>query len=395
MEPRMLGVLGGAEAVLALQENSSISVAYHPLYGPHDDLILLELDEKLLDDVIHQRVFLRGHPDENAVFCTQSKTYAVKFVGTSNSVLLIPSSNQVPEDEGSQDGNQKKCDCDVASVIKLAPGHLELVEIAPKLDKLKLLLSENPYKLEDVSAMEMEETETKKIGLYRWLDLVNEVQASEEELKSGLKALSAVEIGGHWRLVDESCIGMILKMLLHNSVLNDWMLSALNEDEVLDVLEADGFPRKIAHHCLSVYGDKVDEGEGRCIWRLNERQVCVHYARDVLREGRMRIDKFIDEWKKRVPEEMLANFEMLDGEVLKEKLGVETWVRSFKVSSLPSDPSERFSILFKERTKWDWRDLEPYIRDLSVPGLSLEGLLLKFTRRVQSSSEAEPVFSAR
>ncbi|KAK3433872.1 hypothetical protein EUGRSUZ_D01150 [Eucalyptus grandis] len=395
MEPCTPSVSGGAEAVLALQENSSISVAYHPLYGPHDDLILLELDEKLLDDVIHQRVFLRGHPDENAVLCTQSKTYAVKFVGTSNSVLLIPSSNQVPEDEASQDGNQKKCDHDVASVIKSAPGHLELVEIAPKLDKLKLLLSENPYKLEDVSAMEMEEIETEKIGLYRWHDLVNEMQASEEELKSGLKALSAVEIGGYWRLVDESCIGMILKMLLHNSVLNDWMLSALDEDEVLHVLEADGFPRMIAHHCLSVFGDKVDKGEGRSVWRLNERRVCVHYARDVLREGKMRIDNFIDEWKKRVPEEMVANFHMLDGEVLKEKLGVETWVRPFRVSSLPSDPSERFSILFKERPKWDGRDLEPYIRDLSVPGLSLEGLLLKFTRRVQSSPEAEPVFSAR
>ncbi|KAI6702930.1 hypothetical protein NL676_012066 [Syzygium grande] len=395
MEPCMLSFSGGAEAVLALQENSSISVAYHPLYGPHDDLSLLELDEKLLDDVIHQRAFLRGHPDENAVFCTRSKTYAVKFVSTSNSVLLIPSSIQVPEDEASQDGNQRRCNLDVASVIKLAPGHLELVEIAPKLDKLKLLLSENPYKLEDVSAMAMEEIETKKIGLYRWHDLVNEVQASEEELKSGLKALSAVEIGGYWRLVDESCIGMILKMLLHNSVLNDWMLSALDEDEVLHVLEADGFPHKIAHHCLSVFGDMVDEGEGRCVWRLNERRVCVHYARDVLREGKMRINNFTEEWKKRVPEEMVANFEMLDGEVLKEKLGVETWVRPFRVSSLPSDPSERFSILFKERPKWDWRDLEPYVRDLTVPGLSLEGLLLKFTRRVQSSPEAEPVFSAR
>ncbi|KAF8013891.1 hypothetical protein BT93_I1679 [Corymbia citriodora subsp. variegata] len=395
MEPQTLSVTGGADAVLALRENSSISVAYHPLYGPHDDLILLELDEKLLDDVFHHRVFLRGHPDENAAFCTQSKTYTMKFVGTSNSVLLIPSSNQVPEDEASQDGKQKKHDHEVAPVIKLAPGHLELVEIAPKLDKLKLLLSENPYRLEDVSAMEMEEIETKKIGLYRWHDLVSKVQASEEELKSGLKALSAVEIGGYWRLVDESCIGMILKMLLHNSVLNDWMLSALNEDEVLHVLEADGFPRTIAHHCLSVFGNKVDEGVGRCVWTLNERRVCVHYARDVLREGKMRIDNFIDEWKKRVPEEMVANFEMLDGEVLKEKLGVETWVRPFRVSSLPSDPSERFSILFKERPKWDWRDLEPYIRDLSVPGLSLEGLLLKFTRRVQSSPDAEPVFSAR
>lgn len=49
------GCKTGAEAVLSVQPNSSISIAHHPLFGPHDDLILLELDEKLLPDVLHQR----------------------------------------------------------------------------------------------------------------------------------------------------------------------------------------------------------------------------------------------------------------------------------------------------------------------------------------------------
>lgn len=49
------GCRKGAEAVLNLQPNSSVSITYHPLFGPHDDLILLELDEKLLPDVLHQR----------------------------------------------------------------------------------------------------------------------------------------------------------------------------------------------------------------------------------------------------------------------------------------------------------------------------------------------------
>lgn len=45
----------GADAVLNLQPNSSISIAYHSLFGPHDDLVLLEVDEKLLEEVLHQR----------------------------------------------------------------------------------------------------------------------------------------------------------------------------------------------------------------------------------------------------------------------------------------------------------------------------------------------------
>lgn len=46
---------GGAELVLNLQPSSSISIDYHPSFGPHDDLMLLELDEKLLPDILHER----------------------------------------------------------------------------------------------------------------------------------------------------------------------------------------------------------------------------------------------------------------------------------------------------------------------------------------------------
>lgn len=55
MELLKPGCEGGAEAVLKVEPNSSLSIAYHPLFGPHDDLMLLELDEKLLPDFLHQR----------------------------------------------------------------------------------------------------------------------------------------------------------------------------------------------------------------------------------------------------------------------------------------------------------------------------------------------------
>lgn len=392
----------GAEAVLNLQPSSSISIAYHPLFGPHDDLILLELDGKLLPDVLQQRITLRGQPDEDAVLCTGSKTYAVKFVGTSNSVLLIPPSDQPEFCENSLDSDGKDHDKQgVVSVIKVALGSMELVEVAPRLDKLKLLLSANPYRfgeeieMDDFETEDLEEIEKSNRGLYKWDDLVEEVQASDDELRSGLQALSAVEIGSYWRIVDEKYMDTILRMLLHNSVLNDWSLDALNEDEVVGVLESDGFPQKLARHCLDVYGSKVDESVGRHVWRLDERRVCVHFARQILKEGRRKTDSFMAEWLQKIPEGMRASFDMLEGEILTERLGVETWVRPFSVSSLPSSPAERFSILFREQPKWEGKDLQPFIRDLNVPGLSSEGLLLKYTRRTQPTMDAEPVFSAR
>ncbi|KAF3447605.1 hypothetical protein FNV43_RR12792 [Rhamnella rubrinervis] len=280
MEEPCLGHTG-AEAVLNLQSNSTIFIAYHPHFGSHDDIMLLELDEKLLPDVLHQS-------------------------------------------------------------FKVAPGSMELTEVAPKLDKLKMLLFENPYRAEEDT--EMEDLEAINKGLYKWDDLVDMVQASDDELRSGLQALSAVEIDGYWRVVDEKYMDMLLRMLLHSSVLNDWSLDALNEDEVVNVLQSDGFPCKLAEHCLHVYGNKVDSG---CVWKLNERTVCVHFAREILRGEKRKMESFMEEWMRKIPEGMQASFDMLEGEVLTERHGVNTWVHAFSVSSLPSAPAERFSILLK------------------------------------------------
>ncbi|KAI8572528.1 hypothetical protein RHMOL_Rhmol01G0206400 [Rhododendron molle] len=349
---------GGAQAVLNIQPTTSVSLAYHPLFGPHDDLILLELDEKLLPDVLQDRVTLRGQPDEDAVLCTRSKTYAVKFVGTSNSVLLIPPLDQSVSCGDTEDYDKKL----IAPVFKVAPGVMELVEVAPRIDKLKTLLSEHPYPFDEVSVMEEpNEMENSNRGLYSWEDLIDKVQASDEELRSGLHSVSAVEIGGYWRIVDDNYMDGILNMLLHNSVLNDWSMNALNESDVVIVLQSDGFPREIAHHCLRVYGSKVNEG----VMRLDEKRVCVHFARRILRGRKMGMDNFMVEWTRKIPDGMQASFDMLEGEVLTEKLGIETLVYAFSVSSLPSAPTERFSMLFRERPKWEWKDLQPYISSLS------------------------------
>lgn len=307
---------------------------------------------------------LRGQPDEDAVLCTQSKTFAIKFVGTSNSVFLIPPSDHSAFCEIADDCSGEKNQQAIASVIKVAPGNMELVEVAPRLDKLKLLLLENPYSSEEALEFDdLEEMEKNKAGFYTWNDLVDKVQASDDELRSGLWALSAVELDGYWRIVDERYMGTVLAMLLHNSVLNDWSLDALIEDEVVRVLVSDGFPPILACHCLHVYGSKVDEGRSKsCLWKLDERRVCVHFAREILYSGRRKMESFMEEWQRKIPEGMQASFEILEGEVLVEKLGVDLWVRAFSVSSLPANPAERFSILFGERPKWEWKDLQPYIR---------------------------------
>ncbi|PHU29008.1 hypothetical protein BC332_01101 [Capsicum chinense] len=128
------------------------------------------------------------------------------------------------------------------------------------------------------------------------------------------------------------------------------MTGFLNEDEDLHVVEADGFPPKIVRRCLEVYGSKVNDEDYRRLY--------------------------------------------MEEEVLTEKLGIETRIYAFGVSSLPSVPAKWFSKLFQEKPKWEWKELQPFVRDLKVPALSSEGLLLMYTRRTQPSADAEPISSA-
>lgn len=242
---------------------------------------------------------------------------------------------------------------------------MELVEIAPKVDKLKELLSRNPFKLGELTETnDLDEMIDNDTSLYRWDDLTDMIQASDEELRTALNAFLAVEINGYWRTVDGNYMDAVINVLLQNSILNDWSLNALNEDEVVGVLESDGFTCTIARHCLQVFGSKVDRDS---LWRLDERKVCVHFSRGLLRGGKMKMESFMEEWGRKIPDQMSVDFDMLEGEVLTETLGIQTWVYDFSISSLPCDPAARFSALFHERKKWEWRDLNPYIRyDSSV-----------------------------
>ena len=200
-----------------------------------------------------------------------------------------------------------------------------------------------------------------KKGLYTWEDLCVLIQASDSELLDGLNALSAVEMDGFWRTVDISSVNMVLDMILHNSVLHDWLLNVVPENVVLSVMEADGFTCMIVTHCLNRFGAKVEQEAGS-YWSLDEKLVCLQFARIALSAGKMKLNSFLDKWERSIPSGMRADLQMLEGEVLYEKLGTETWVHAFRVADLPMTPAERFAALFRERPRWEWKDLQPYIR---------------------------------
>ncbi|CAI9769393.1 unnamed protein product [Fraxinus pennsylvanica] len=102
-----------------LDEDHKLSAEFKDTLAVWIYLYVEELDAKM-------KVTIRGQPDEDAVL-TQSKTYALKYVGTSNSVFLIP-----PSDKAVKECNEKDdMSIPIASVIKVALGNMELVEKPP------------------------------------------------------------------------------------------------------------------------------------------------------------------------------------------------------------------------------------------------------------------------
>lgn len=98
-------------------------------------------------------------------------------------------------------------------------------------------------------------------------------------------------------------------------------------------------------------------------WDLDENKICIHYAKQLLRaSSKWRLGDFEEAWKNNIPTGIQPSLEMLKGEVLIEKIAGDSWLRLYSASSLPSKPAERFSALFKEKLKWEWNDLEPFLR---------------------------------
>jgi len=114
------------------------------------------------------RLIIKGAKDDEAVMCTSSTTYAIKYVSTSNTVLLIPpAQHTAPQPESSGDGIV--CiEPASAGVVATASGLIELVETAPRLDKLKTLLNQRPY-TEDLDEEQVVHSTLSSDTLCNWL----------------------------------------------------------------------------------------------------------------------------------------------------------------------------------------------------------------------------------
>ena len=106
-----------------------------------DDIKLLEVSKDLANSLCSGDILtIRGQESENAVICSKDKTYDIKEAETSNSLLLVP--EIVLPGAISKSGSRS---LSFSSVSGIFHKYLELIEIRPRLRKMKDLLMKSPY----------------------------------------------------------------------------------------------------------------------------------------------------------------------------------------------------------------------------------------------------------
>uniref|UniRef100_A0A3P9NX61 Sister chromatid cohesion protein DCC1 n=1 Tax=Poecilia reticulata TaxID=8081 RepID=A0A3P9NX61_POERE len=368
--------------IAKLKEEDLLSTVHCLSFGDNvssSDYCLMELDETLCKLIeAGESLVIRGDKDERAVLCSSDKTYDLKIADTSNLLLLVP---------GCRTPDQLSDDQDSIHIWGFCNSYWELRKQRPKLKKLKKLLMENPYEGPAIRGQE-ENTENR----YTMEDLLERIQASEEELKTHLETIHACQIDGYWRVLD---FDYEMKLLGHVAQLVDsesWSFNKVplhTSLEELTPLE----PREMIEHCLNCYGKRYAES-GEVFYALNEDSVCRGLALMLLQNAvKFNLKEFQDVWQQSVPEGMSTRLEQLKGVALVDRTSRPETIGLLRVEDLPEDTVERFNHLFSLREKWTEDDITPYIQDLCGEKQTTGALLTKYAR--SSMQNGVKVFNSR
>ncbi|XP_029308198.1 sister chromatid cohesion protein DCC1 [Cottoperca gobio] len=348
------------------------------------DYCLMELDDTLCKHIeAGQSLVIRGDADERAVLCSGDKTYDLKIADTSNMLLFVPECRTPDQLTNSQESSHVVH----TKIWGFSNSYWELRKQRPKLKKLRKVLMENPYEGPALGGQE-ENTENR----YTIQDLLETIQASEEELKTNLETIHACQIDGYWRMLD---FDYEMKLLSHVTQLVDSESWSFNKVPLQTSLEelAPLEPKEMIEHCLNCYGKRYSEND-KVFYALHEDKVCRGTALLLLQNAvKFNLREFQEVWQQSVPEGMSTRLDQLKSVALVDRNSRPETISLLRVEDLSEDTLERFNHLFTLRDKWTEDDITPYIQDLCGEKQTTGALLTKYAR--SSMQNGIKVFNSR
>ncbi|KAJ3258069.1 Sister chromatid cohesion protein DCC1 [Boothiomyces macroporosus] len=255
----------------------------------------------------------RGNPDDEAVLCTETKTFKIRYAETSNLMLVLDQSKEKINGSPSDEQNKENCDLSNAyqSIFGKKPLHLEstvidsgnvfldLVEIKPNFDPLfKRLI---PYKGQDKEYEQEMVTTT---------DILQFCQASEIEVMEYLKSIEAMEINGFWRVLDIEYQSEVLELILLTILEHDLSMDSVPRALIVESLLEHEHLESVISHVLRIHSKSETNG----MFVLDEQKICRTFGHVVLKRGEsvMLLKSFLLNWKNAVPEVFDINLDYLN-----------------------------------------------------------------------------------
>ncbi|PPQ98496.1 hypothetical protein CVT24_003987 [Panaeolus cyanescens] len=335
---------------------------------------------KLIEDGINNdlaiNLTIKGNPQEDAVLCTKDKTYSMRSVNLSNTVVVATAVPDIDACNNDFSNDAVVIRDQVKEIIELAPA-------VPKLHKLMSLIRERVYD-------EGQEDDDDDPSIVRFtLDTARrEIQASEVELERGLKDRRILVLNNELRPIAVSYLIHLLELILAVLVAASEQHASASVESITSQLEEDHeVPRVVSTQVMGWFGDIVD---GK--WKMDVDSVVKEIGLGILRNHRHDpIEKglLMTKWKSLVGDtfESSVSLPLLAGNYIEvETLGsTNTTLKYFPASSLPIDPAGRFAELFAMRSKWKGEEISPFLADIAVNNKERDKLLLKYCRAVTDS----------
>ncbi|KAF8482774.1 sister chromatid cohesion protein Dcc1 [Russula ochroleuca] len=334
---------------------------------------LCRLIESSVDD---PSLMIKGGPEDDAVLCTSDKTYNIRSVTLSNSVLVV---SPVPHIDGGED----------QVIIQDSLNELlELVPAVPKLHRMNVMLQEHEWEEgyeeedEDESLEGIFKAKRKRFTLE---DAQIELQASEQEIAQALKEKHMLIIDGALRPLSPTYLHKILELLLMHLVSLSQLHDAASVLELSRSLEYEHeVRREVTLQVMRWFGE-VDVADER--WKMDVEKVVRQVGLGILCQHKtdpISEDEFIAKWNTAVGDTFASHtsLKLLTGNYLcaPSPFSTSTKLSYFPCAELPTDPAMRFADLFLTRERWKAEEIVPYLSDIAVDTKDLDKLLLKYAR---------------
>ncbi|KAI0081308.1 hypothetical protein K474DRAFT_1768752 [Panus rudis PR-1116 ss-1] len=323
---------------------------------------------------------IKGESADDAVLCTANKTYTLRSVVLSNSVLVTSASNQA----------------DAVVIRDTLHEIYELVPSVPRLQKLNGFLRGAEYN-EGQEAQDMDgdsndsDRETTRKGKRLTYQHAREIlQASDAELDDGLRKRRILVLNGELRPIAPSYLTTIIELLLNYLVSLSLPSNAAPVDRLTSALHEEHEVRKdISRQVMAWFGEI--EGD---IWRLDAKAAVKEVGVGILRaykDDPLPEAEFVQKWKAAIGDtyETHATLALLSGNYLlgpaPNSLSTNPVVTYFPSSALPTDPAARFTDLFLTRPRWKADEITPFLEDIVVDKKERDKYLLKYARAITDS----------